>query len=52
MEELKALIEDCRITSFLEHATGILEEEKQSKDLSKRVSSISLDKPAKKVKLA
>ncbi|CAA6657011.1 unnamed protein product [Spirodela intermedia] len=48
MEDLKALVDDCRVCSCIEHATGIMEEEKAPKDLSKGVSSISLSKPAKK----
>ncbi|XP_078446658.1 signal recognition particle-related / SRP-like protein [Wolffia australiana] len=48
MEELRLLVEECRTSSFLEHAMGILEEEEESKDLSKGVSSISLEKTAKK----
>ncbi|KAJ4767010.1 Signal recognition particle subunit SRP68 [Rhynchospora pubera] len=43
VEELKALIENCRSSSCIEHATGIMEEEKIPERLSKGVSSISLN---------
>ncbi|XP_078179761.1 signal recognition particle-related / SRP-like protein [Carex rostrata] len=42
VEGLKALIENCRSNSCIEHASGIMEEEKIPERLSKGVSSISL----------
>ncbi|KAG8388156.1 hypothetical protein BUALT_Bualt02G0096600 [Buddleja alternifolia] len=40
--ELKILYNDCRSNSCIEHATGIMEEEKAPENLSKIISSISL----------
>jgi hypothetical protein len=43
IEGLKALIENCRSNSCIEHASGIMEAEKIPERLSKGVSSISLN---------
>lgn len=40
---------DCRTNSCIEHATGIMEEEKAPENLSKRMSSVSLSANDKKV---
>ncbi|KAJ9163958.1 hypothetical protein P3X46_023578 [Hevea brasiliensis] len=47
--ELKTLYDGCRSNSCIEHALGILEEEKAPENLSKKVSAISLSGGDKKV---
>lgn len=47
--ELKTLIKECRANSCIEHATGIMEEEKAPENLSKKISTISLNDTAAKV---
>ncbi|XP_021592487.1 signal recognition particle subunit SRP68 isoform X2 [Manihot esculenta] len=49
MKELKTLYNDCRSNSCIEHASGILEEEKAPEKLSEKVSAISLSGGDKKV---
>ncbi|KAJ4838393.1 hypothetical protein Tsubulata_017421, partial [Turnera subulata] len=49
IEELKTLHNECRSSCCIEHATGIIEEEKVPENLSKKVSAITLDGGAKKV---
>uniref|UniRef100_A0A5B6YKT4 Signal recognition particle subunit SRP68 n=1 Tax=Davidia involucrata TaxID=16924 RepID=A0A5B6YKT4_DAVIN len=49
MKELKTLYDDCRSNSCIEHATGIMEEEKAPENLSKKISSISLTGADKKL---
>lgn len=46
--DLKTLVDSCRSQCCIEHATGILEEEKAPEKLSKGVSSISLSGVEKK----
>ncbi|KAK9117708.1 hypothetical protein Sjap_016655 [Stephania japonica] len=48
-QELEALYNDCRSNICIEHATGILEQLKASENLSKGVSSLSLNAPEKKL---
>ncbi|KAA8531360.1 hypothetical protein F0562_006069 [Nyssa sinensis] len=48
MKELKMLYDDCRSNSCIEHATGIMEEEKAPENLSNKISSISLAGTEKK----
>jgi hypothetical protein len=48
-KELKTLYNECRANSCIEHATGIMEHEKVSENLSKKVSTISLSGVDKKV---
>ncbi|KAJ3676581.1 hypothetical protein LUZ60_003993 [Juncus effusus] len=48
IEGLKALSDSCRSNSCIEHATGIAEEEKIPENLSKAVSTISLNTDKKK----
>lgn len=52
MKELKTLYNDCRSNSCIEHASGILEEEKAPEKLSEKVSAISLSGGDKKVCLS
>ncbi|KAK9120233.1 hypothetical protein Scep_018326 [Stephania cephalantha] len=47
--ELETLYNDCRSNICIEHATGILEELKVPENLSKEVSSLSLNAPEKKL---
>ncbi|XP_077227712.1 uncharacterized protein LOC143860782 isoform X2 [Tasmannia lanceolata] len=49
MQELKSLLDNCRSNSYIEHAAGIMEEEKAPEKLSKGVSSLSLEGAEKKV---
>ncbi|XAR67842.1 hypothetical protein NMG60_11002767 [Bertholletia excelsa] len=49
MKELKMLYEDCRSNSCIEHAMGIIEEEKAPENLSKKISTISLSGADKKL---
>ncbi|GFZ11908.1 signal recognition particle-related [Actinidia rufa] len=49
VKELKTLCEDSRSSSCIEHATGIIEEEKAPDTLSKRISTISLTGADKKM---
>ncbi|MQL98407.1 hypothetical protein Taro_031105 [Colocasia esculenta] len=49
INDLKALIDDCRTNSCIEHAAGIMEEEKAPEELSQGVSSIALAKKGKKI---
>uniref|UniRef100_A0A0E0E3J0 Signal recognition particle subunit SRP68 n=1 Tax=Oryza meridionalis TaxID=40149 RepID=A0A0E0E3J0_9ORYZ len=42
VQDLKALSDSCRSNSFIEHATGIMEEENVPERLSKGVSTLSL----------
>ncbi|KAL3835404.1 hypothetical protein ACJIZ3_010140 [Penstemon smallii] len=49
VKELKMLYNDCRSNSCIEHATGIMEEEKAPENLSKKISNISLTGNDKKV---
>ncbi|XP_058226495.1 uncharacterized protein LOC131335245 isoform X1 [Rhododendron vialii] len=48
MKELKMLYDDSRSNSCIEHATGIMEEEKAPEILSKKISTISLSGADKK----
>ncbi|CAE6253981.1 unnamed protein product [Arabidopsis arenosa] len=48
-EELKTLIKECRANSCIEHATGIMEEERVPENLSNRISTISLNDTAAQV---
>uniref|UniRef100_A0A5B6YLC3 Signal recognition particle subunit SRP68 n=1 Tax=Davidia involucrata TaxID=16924 RepID=A0A5B6YLC3_DAVIN len=48
MKELKTLYDDCRSNSCIEHATGIMEEEKAPENLSNKISTISLTGADKK----
>ena len=49
IKELKTLYDECRAYSCIEHATGIIEEEKAPDNLSKKISTISLSGADKKV---
>ncbi|EOY22629.1 hypothetical protein SCA6_004338 [Theobroma cacao] len=49
IKELKTLYDECRSYSCIEHATGIIEEEKAPENLSKKISTISLNGAHKKV---
>ncbi|XP_021285524.1 signal recognition particle subunit SRP68 [Herrania umbratica] len=49
IKELKTLYDECRSYSCIEHATGIIEEEKAPENLSKKISTISLSGADKKV---
>ncbi|XWS51497.1 hypothetical protein CRYUN_Cryun12cG0181400 [Craigia yunnanensis] len=49
IKELKTLYDECRAYSCIEHATGIIEEEKAPENLSKKISTISLSGADKKV---
>lgn len=49
ISELKRLSNDCRANSCIEHAVGIMEEEKAPEKLSKKISSISLTGNDKKI---
>ena len=49
VKDLRALSYNCRSNSCIEHATGIMEEEKIPERLSKGVSTISLTGQQKKV---
>ncbi|KAG6746238.1 hypothetical protein POTOM_050769 [Populus tomentosa] len=49
IKELRTLYNECRANSCIEHATGIMEHEKVSENLSKKVSTISLGGVDKKV---
>ena len=48
-KELKTLYNECRANSCIEHATGIMEDEKAPENLSKKISTISLSGVDKKV---
>lgn len=50
IKELKTLYNDCRSNICIEHATGVMEEEKAPENLSKKISSISLTGNDKKVR--
>ncbi|XP_052183397.1 uncharacterized protein LOC127795639 isoform X2 [Diospyros lotus] len=50
MKELKKLYDDSRSNSCIEHATGIIEEEKAPENLSKKMATISLTGANKKEK--
>lgn len=52
MNDLKVLSDNCRSNSCIEHAAGIMEEEKIPEKLSKGVSAISLTGRGKKVSAA
>ncbi|XP_002511095.3 signal recognition particle subunit SRP68 isoform X1 [Ricinus communis] len=49
VKELKTLYNECRSNSCIEHASGIMEDEKAPENLSKKVSAISLSGGDKKV---
>ncbi|XP_051147892.1 uncharacterized protein LOC127263019 [Andrographis paniculata] len=49
INELKMLSNDCRSNSCIEHAIGIMEEEKAPENLSKKISNISLTGNDKKL---
>ncbi|XP_028073203.1 signal recognition particle subunit SRP68-like [Camellia sinensis] len=49
IKELKMLYDDSRSNSCIEHATGIIEEEKAPENLSKKISTISLTGADKKL---
>ncbi|OMO52364.1 putative Signal recognition particle 68 kDa protein [Corchorus olitorius] len=49
IKELKTLCDECRSYSCIEHATGIIEEQKAPENLSKKISTISLSGTDKKV---
>ncbi|KAL7139722.1 hypothetical protein ABFS83_09G072600 [Erythranthe nasuta] len=49
IQELNKLYNDCRSNICIEHATGIMEEEKAPENLSKKISSISLSGNDKKL---
>ncbi|GER54207.1 signal recognition particle subunit SRP68 [Striga asiatica] len=42
IKDLKMLYSDCRSSICIEHATGVMEEEKAPENLSKKISGISL----------
>ncbi|KAK1280378.1 hypothetical protein QJS04_geneDACA015065 [Acorus gramineus] len=48
IQEMKSLSDNCRSNSCIEHAAGIMEEEKAPEKLSKGVSTISLTDAEKK----
>lgn len=49
IEELKTLCKECRSNSCIEHAKGIIVEEKASENLSNKISTISISGTGKKV---
>ncbi|KAK4846512.1 hypothetical protein QYF36_018355 [Acer negundo] len=49
IKELKTLYNECRSNSCIEHAKGIIEEEKAPENLSNKISTISLSGTSKKV---
>ncbi|KAK3183244.1 hypothetical protein Dsin_030530 [Dipteronia sinensis] len=49
IKELKTLYNECRSNSCIEHAMGIIEEEKAPENLSNKISTISLSGTGKKV---
>lgn len=49
IKELKMLYSESRSNSCIEHAVGIMEEEKAPENLSNRISTISLTGKDKKV---
>ncbi|KAH7578513.1 hypothetical protein JRO89_XS01G0391700 [Xanthoceras sorbifolium] len=49
IKELKTLYNECRSNSCIEHAMGIIEEEKAPENLSNKISTISLSGAGKKV---
>ncbi|KAG6410646.1 hypothetical protein SASPL_128711 [Salvia splendens] len=49
IKELKMLHNDCRSNICIEHATGVMEEEKAPENLSEKISSISLTGNYKKL---
>ncbi|KAL6982484.1 hypothetical protein U1Q18_043106 [Sarracenia purpurea var. burkii] len=49
IKELKILYDDSRSNSCIEHATGIIEEEKAPENLSKKISTMSLTGAHKKL---
>ncbi|KAG0446694.1 hypothetical protein HPP92_028710 [Vanilla planifolia] len=49
IKDLRTLSDNCRSSSCIEHATGIMEEERIPEKLSKSVSNITLTEPEKKV---
>lgn len=49
IKELKTLYNECRSNSCIEHAMGIMEEEKAPEKLSDKISSISISGAGKKV---
>ncbi|KAI5660318.1 hypothetical protein M9H77_29111 [Catharanthus roseus] len=49
IKDLKTLYDDSRANSCIEHAIGVMEEEKAPENLSKKISSISLTGDNKKV---
>ncbi|KAK9278160.1 hypothetical protein L1049_027719 [Liquidambar formosana] len=51
IKELKKLSDNCRSNSCIEHATGIMEEEKAPENLSKKISTISLTGADKKLEV-
>lgn len=51
IKDLKTLYDDSRANSCIEHAIGVMEEEKAPENLSKKISSISLTGDNKKVLL-
>ncbi|KAF9671777.1 hypothetical protein SADUNF_Sadunf12G0083900 [Salix dunnii] len=48
-KELKTLYNECRANSCIEHATGIMEDEKAPENLSNKISTMSLSGVDKKV---
>lgn len=49
MKKLEVLYDDCRSNSCIEHATGIVEEEKAPEHLSKKISTMSITGADKKM---
>ncbi|KAJ7957176.1 Signal recognition particle subunit SRP68 [Quillaja saponaria] len=49
IKELEALCNECRSNRCIEHAIGIMEEEKAPENLSKKISTISLNGAEKKL---
>ena len=52
VEELKTLHQECRSNICIEHATGIMEEQKAPENLSKKISNMSLTEANKKVSIS
>ncbi|KDO51276.1 hypothetical protein CISIN_1g0074131mg, partial [Citrus sinensis] len=48
IEELKTLCKECRSNSCIEHAKGIMVEEKASENLSNKISTVSISGTGKK----
>ncbi|OWM65522.1 hypothetical protein CDL15_Pgr009112 [Punica granatum] len=49
IKELKELCDECRSSSCIEHATGVIEEVKGPENLSKEISAMSLTTTGKKL---